>query len=1471
MTTPIDDERAAVMEQARAVLADFDARHDTMLRAALAAVTAFLDTIRTAILRGGATPELDEFPPPQVWDAAITEHLDAEIRAAFTTAYLAVFDRAGQPTTVFAVEPFVTRYMESVHDRLRDWPQGVFEDIREEVTEALTFNESVAQMRDRIGRVLDIDAPAAAIRRQITALTRTIDNPAASPDQVRSARTKRRALYAELRDEDKAWKWRAERIARTESAAAVNGGTYEAHLTRAAATGERVRKQWLATGDERVRHSHAAANGQVRPLTEPFYVGGAPLLFPGDPHGPGHEVINCRCALLILHEGMDPVDLGPIGDDALEAAAAAGVTYHGRPGDHPTVPGGSLIGGSGYRKLLSLQEERWKAEPLPAGFRDALLDYTGTGYSEVNDNLRTDTNDAVSDPTVIGLDEGFADARAVLPERAVVHRAVKGATRMFAGLTDGDEFVDKGFVSTTFDSEAAQEGFGGGAPRKGKKPNFKDVALVSITVPAGSRGIIPSALSAGKRGEDELLLPRGTKFHVVEISTRPSGLTRVKLEVVDTPDNKSAWPTVTAAAAEPPPEIAAEEEAAGVEPGDPERFVWEPEDIVLVKDIAPPTEVGSDDAVAAAVFHNRPGDHPISKGRYLRGLDAEDTITDYQREEWGAYPLPGRFFDALKAYTGNDYGVINNSLRHGDGRPDSRTYELDAGFSDARAITTENVVVYRGMGDVEETLAELRPGDEWIDRGFISTSFNKDAAEAFTTESSGGIDDTAVISILVPAGSRAIAPLALDASDSQGESELLLPRGTKFHVVDINFDEQANKGAGGWTVELEVVSTPDPDSLVAAAQGRRKEREGAHPDKFVWVAGDVEIVKRDQPAPAEHDGDEPAADDSLEAAMTAATDAPVTATALPDGWRGILAPLGVPSGDGRVITDPGDALNVRPLPLPLLAQEALAEGHDGAIVVGLIENVWVQDGALWGEGRFDLDDDRAAAWARRVGDGYAGWVSVDLDDATMSERLYRASDGELVELELIPDPDAEAMGLDGVFLEPDIPEGHQLVYAALKWRLMASTLVAQGAFYQARVNGLWGYTGPGTGTPTPPALAAGADDMTRNRRTYAFPPPKKDGPPAVAKPPALPDDDEESTWVPKVGDRVVVDDPEAGGPGEVTKVDSATDPIMVTVQLDAGGPVDVEVSKVTPEKGADTEQEPEKKKAPPFPPKKSASSIVRAALAAAAGTEELLPPRAWYADPRLDAPTPLTVTDDGRVFGHLAVWDTCHVGITGQCVTPPRTATGYALFHTGEVEVDDGTLLPVGKVTLGTGHADPEIGFRAAADHYDNTGAVVATVRAYEDAHGIAVAGSLCPGTDQRLVAALRRSPLSGDWRRVGGTLELIAALAVNVPGFPVRRPAIVASTGDAGRPMSLVAAGALTAPTTEGRLGDVIGKAVARVLDEREQRTRRATAARARVGAQDAPWVRTRAAVAAARINGTGKLATSTAAAHGYNTGGAR
>lgn len=164
------------------------------------------------------------------------------------------------------------------------------------------------------------------------------------------------------------------------------------------------------------------------------------------------------------------------------------------------------------------------------------------------------------------------------------------------------------------------------------------------------------------------------------------------------------------------------------------------------------------------------------------------------------------------------------------------------------------------------------------------------------------------------------------------------------------------------------------------------------------------------------------------------------------------------------------------------------------------------------------------------------------------------------------------------------------------------------------------------------------------------------------------------------------------------------------------------------------------------------------------------PPAGWFANPKLDEPTPLTVTDDGRVYGHLALWDSCHVGYPGQCVTPPSSTASYRHALLGEVACDDGTRVPVAKITLGTGHADLGMDARAAAAHYDDTGTAVADVSVGEDDHGIWLAGALRPDLDAAAIRALMASDVSGDWRRQGGNLELVAILAVNVPGFPKHR-----------------------------------------------------------------------------------------------------
>ncbi|QRY62746.1 hypothetical protein JVX90_00265 [Gordonia sp. PDNC005] len=223
--------------------------------------------------------------------------------------------------------------------------------------------------------------------------------------------------------------------------------------------------------------------------------------------------------------------------------------------------------------------------------------------------------------------------------------------------------------------------------------------------------------------------------------------------------------------------------------------------------------------------------------------------------------------------------------------------------------------------------------------------------------------------------------------------------------------------------------------------------------------------------------------------------------------------------------------------------------------------------------------------------------------------------------------------------------------------------------------------------------------------------------------------------------------------------------------------------------------------------------------------------RSDFADPKLSGPTALTVTADGRVYGHLAAWGTPHIGMGGR-VTPPKSPSGYKYFHQGVVNTRDGDL-PVGKLTLGTGHApvDGRTDAVAAAAHYDNTGTVAAAVRAGEDEHGIWLAGRIVPGTAPERIDELRMSGVSGDWRGVNGQMELVAALAVNVPGFPLpRTEQLVAG----GQPTALVAAGVVapSAPPTADELTAMVSSAAEKIVDERLAAHRRRDAVTGRMTA---------------------------------------
>lgn len=258
---------------------------------------------------------------------------------------------------------------------------------------------------------------------------------------------------------------------------------------------------------------------------------------------------------------------------------------------------------------------------------------------------------------------------------------------------------------------------------------------------------------------------------------------------------------------------------------------------------------------------------------------------------------------------------------------------------------------------------------------------------------------------------------------------------------------------------------------------------------------------------------------------------------------------------------------------------------------------------------------------------------------------------------------------------------------------------------------------------------------------------------------------------------------------------------------------------------------------------------------AAALTTPARPPRDWFTleEPRIGEPflgtlgdeflveqedgnvaCPLQILDDGRVFGHLARWGDCHAGFeqSGMCVTPPRSATAYAHFHVGAVPCDDGTSVSTGTLTVGCDHA-PHFDAPGARDHYANSGLGWADVRVMDGEYGPWACGVLRPSVTEAQVRLLRSLVPSGDWVTVGGDLELVGALMVNTPGYPIAREVekLAASAGwGPGLEVKL------TASAKGGKLRKLTAAGVVRRCPECEKR---AQLARAGLGAGGAGFER--------------------------------
>lgn len=567
----------------------------------------------------------------------------------------------------------------------------------------------------------------------------------------------------------------------------------------------------------------------------------------------------------------------------------------------------------------------------------------------------------------------------------------------------------------------------------------------------------------------------------------------------------------------------------------------------------------------------------------------------------------------------------------------------------------------------------------------------------------------------------------------------------------------------------------------------------------------------------------------------------------------LIAPYDRPTGDKRRFAV--GALSNRDLPVPVKWQRQDNQGHSTSIIVGTVDQVDPRDDGVWASGiLFDPDPEQLPRLAEDVGEvrelsrnGVLG-PSVDLDD--MEFRALEDSDfvGELAAGQQRPDIEVTKGRISAITLVsiPAFAEVGPLKFSTMPADEYAAMVDAWTSSLTAAVqsNG-WGsmpLAKPGTawdaGAAQQRIKAWAGGDMGKYARAFLWGDPQAKDNLGAYKFPIADVIDGDLKIVPNgvkaaygvlngaMGGTSIPASDQARMKTVVAAIRKRYDPDLdgdddrspaTDTDSDRGNGKPGSFAQDDQDEMSETIVPRKRKKAPrivnnlgnyaQLTPLIAAAlsgdwsnvTEVTALTAAAAGRSATgsLPTKAMFGMPEPAKVTPITLGEPINgltpVFGHLAGWRTCHTGFAGQCRTAPRSRTNYSYFHTGAVRTEEGETVPVGRVTIGAGHADLSYGVRAAAEHYDNAAATAAYGCARDGKHGIWFSGYVVPGMEDQLLA----HPPSGDWRPVGGSLEMIAALAVNSPGFPVPRMAMTASVETGEMEVGALVAAGVVMPAT--------------------------------------------------------------------------
>lgn len=250
-----------------------------------------------------------------------------------------------------------------------------------------------------------------SVRRQADALTADVNRT----DQNGAPMADLADLVTQRGKEMVNW---AKGLAVQAATATVNGARDDA--AREATEHADVSREWVSRRDDKVRPTHdrkTGCDGQVRALDEPFIVGTALLMRPGDPLGPLREVANCRCYLRHRRRSTGRWTIAPAGVKALPRDGDSdGFIYDGTPRQMPAPP------------------------RIPVRPTDFPHDqhYT-TGYNAAHERMKGETGDAIEQAA-----RDMDDAIAAQPQfDSPASQTLRGAR---AALTDLHEDAKGGYT-----------------------------------------------------------------------------------------------------------------------------------------------------------------------------------------------------------------------------------------------------------------------------------------------------------------------------------------------------------------------------------------------------------------------------------------------------------------------------------------------------------------------------------------------------------------------------------------------------------------------------------------------------------------------------------------------------------------------------------------------------------------------------------------------------------------------------------------------------------------------------------------------------------------------------------------------------------------------------------------------------------------------------------------------------------------